>query len=151
MRLRNLLIILVFIPISICGQVSKTDTNVISLVNKLQPWDYGYQGCWGSNITDSVMWTLIERGKPIAKAILAYLDSTEKTISIHIILSSIYGDTINSKEKTISKSENKLVKQREINGLIFTKTLLIEPYKVDCVIDQRTQQRIRELWRKRIL
>lgn len=140
------IILLICVTKQIAAQTN--NESIETLINNLKPWDNGYTGCFGPVITDSVMSVLIDKGKPIAGQLLRYLDEPEKAVSVHVILSKIYGDSIHSQEETVSKTENPVVKKRTINGLILITSR--SPGKFTHSIDKKSQQETIAMWRLRV-
>ncbi|MBK8368851.1 MAG: hypothetical protein IPL10_16060 [Bacteroidetes bacterium] len=148
MTIRHYISIILLLPVWLYGQSTNSDKTVDALVSKLKSWDNGYIGCFGATITDSTILVLIDKGKPIAKQLVKYLDQPEKVVSIHIILSTIYGDTISVKEETVSKGENSSVKKKTINKLILTTNR--NPKQFTHVIDKKSQKEIISMWKRRV-
>ncbi len=148
MTIRHYISIILLFPVWLFGQSTNSNKTIDTLVSKLKSWDYGYTGCFGATITDSTIFVLVDKGKPIAKQLIKYLDLPEKAIGIHVILSTMYGDTISVQEETVSKGENSSVKKKTINKLILTTSR--NPKQFTHVIDKKSQKEIIAMWKRRV-
>lgn len=144
-----IVLVLILCTNTMIAQV-KNEKNVSELIKKLQPWDYGFNGCWARTINDTVISQLVSMGKPIAKQIYQLLDSTEKCVPAHIILLLIFKDTISSGEKYIVRNEQVHIKETNINGLIWTTEIHADGSLVKRTLNEESRQTIKDIWRKRI-